>query len=130
MDLTNNAVTSVFDKAGNLLAGAAAIIGALTVSNRIRSYRRYKTPSLLERIFHIGYKPQPPVYQRNFRPRLSTTPVEPRRTIRKTPPAQHYSHGTSGHMPSGHGQAPGRTGSSHSPSGHGQNHGGPGGHKR
>ena len=56
IDLTDNASTSVFDTAGNLLTGAAAIIGALTVSNRIRSFRRYKKPSLLERLFHINYK--------------------------------------------------------------------------
>ena len=68
VDMTSNATASIFDTAGNLLAGAASIIGALTVSNRIRSYRRYKKPSLLERIFHIGYQPKPPAYQRNFRP--------------------------------------------------------------
>lgn len=129
VDLTGNAVSSVFDSSGNLLAGAAAIIGALTVANRIRSYRRYKKPSLLERIFHIGYKPQPPAYRRNFRPRLNTPPVEPRRTIRKTPPIQFSSHGSSGHMSFGHGQAPGRSGGGHGPSGH-EHHGGPGGHRR
>ena len=106
MDLTANATTSLFDKAGTLLAGAAAVIGALTVSNRIRSFRRYKKPSLLERIFHIRYTPAPPAYQRNFRPRLNTAPVEPRRTIRKNPPQQHISP-----QPSGHGQAPGKSGS-------------------
>ena len=137
VDLTDNATTSIFDKAGNLLAGAAAIIGALTVSNRIRSYRRYKKPSLLERLFHINYKPNPPTYQRYFRPRLNPAPAEPRRAIRKAPPQQHYSSRVSGHTPSGHGQAPGKTGGSHSPAGHGQNHSshgqghsGPGGHKR
>ena len=86
VDMTSSATSSIFDTAGNLLAGAASIIGALTVSNRIRSYRRYKKPSLLERIFHIGYQPKPPAYQRNFRPRLNLTPIEPRRTIRKNPP--------------------------------------------
>ena len=129
VDLTKNATTSIFDTAGHLLAGAAAIIGALTVSNRIRSYRRYKKPSLLERLFHINYKPNPPTYQRNFRPRLNPAPSEPRRAIRKSPP-QHYSHGSSGHMPSGHGQGPGRSGGTHSIAGHGQDHGGPGGHRR
>ena len=114
VDLTSNATTSLFDKAGNLLASAAAVIGALTVSNRIRSYRRYKKPSLLERIFHIRYKPDPPVYQRTFRPRLNTAPMEPRRTIRKTPPQQHGSP-----RPSGHNQAPGRS------AGHGPVHNGP-----
>ncbi len=130
VDLTDNATTSIFDKAGNLLAGAAAIIGALTVSNRIRSYRRYKKPSLLERLFHISYKPNPPAYQRNFRPRLNPDPAEPRRAIRKAPLQQHHTNRVSGHMPSGHGQGPARSGGSHSPAGHGQSHGGPSGHKR
>ena len=130
VDLTSNATTSIFDKAGNLLAGAAAIIGALTVSNRIRSYRRYKKPSLLERLFHINYKPNPPVYQRSFRPRLNPTPAEPRRVIRKSPPQQHHSQGPAGHMPSGHGQPQGRSGAGHTPSGHGQSHGGPGSHRK
>lgn len=83
VDLTHKAVSSVFDNKGNLLAGAAAVIGALTVANRISSYRRYKKPSLLERLFHINYHPAPPPYQRNFRPRLDPQPVAPRRTIRK-----------------------------------------------
>ena len=88
VDLASNATTSVFDNNGGLLAGAAAIIGALTVANRIKSYRRYKKPSLLERLFRLSYKPNPPAYQRNFRPRLEPTPVAPRRTIRKSPPVQ------------------------------------------
>ena len=110
VDLTSKATSSIFDSGGNLLAGAAAIIGALTVANRISSYRRYKKPSLLERLFRISYQPTPPVYRRSFRPRLQTPPAEPRRTIRK--PAVHG--GTPDHRP-GNGN-------------HG--HGGPGGHRR
>ena len=83
VDLTDHASTSLFDSAGNLLAGAAAVIGALTVGNRIRSYRRYKKPSLIERIFRIGFNPEPPAYRRNFRPPVANpAPREPRRTIR------------------------------------------------
>lgn len=117
VDLTDKATSSVFDSAGNLLAGAAAVIGALTVSNRIRSYRRYKKPSLLERIFNIGYHPAPPAYQRNFRPRLHVT-TEPRKTIRTPARPQHFSsgHGPTGHGPSGHG---GSFGGPHGP-GHGR----------
>ncbi len=85
VDLTSNVTTSVFDSAGNLLSGIASVIGALTVSNRIRNYRRFKKPSLLERLFHIGYETKPPVYRRSFRPRLDPHPTEPRRTIRKAP---------------------------------------------
>lgn len=86
VDLTSHATSSVFDKSGNLLKGVAAIIGALTVANRIKSYRRFKKPSLLERLFRLSYKPNPPVYRRNFRPRLDPAPATPRRTIRKSPP--------------------------------------------
>ena len=103
VDLTEHATTSVFDKAGNLLSGVAAVIGALTVGNRIRSYRRYKKPSLLERIFRIGYKPEPPVYHRNFRPPVyNPAPPEPRRTIR-TPARPHQPRPTHTARPSSHG---------------------------
>ena len=113
VDLTSKATSSVFDSGGKLLAGAAAIIGALTVANRISSYRRYKKPSLLERLFHLNYKPAPPTYKRNFRPRLEPQPMEPRRTIKRPPPQPSRApqrmpgHTTgSGHThrgPSGHG---------------------------
>ena len=86
VDLTGKANSSIFDSSGSLLAGAAAIIGALTVANRISSYRRFKKPSLLERLFRINYKPAPPKYHRSFRPRLDPMLVEPRRTIRKPVP--------------------------------------------
>lgn len=115
VDLTDNATTSIFDKAGNLLAGAAAVIGALTVGNRIRSYRRYKKPSLLERIFHIGYKPEPPTYRRNFRPPVNNpAPPEPRRTIRMPErprqPAQMHTG-----RPGGHNGPQGGHGGGHNP---------------
>ena len=115
VDLTSKATTSIFDSAGNLLAGAAAIIGALTVSNRIRSYRRYKKPSLLERLFHIGYKPQPPAYQRSFRPRLNPTPVEPRRTIRTPEHRLSHNQRPQGHMGGPQGRGP--QGGGHGPQG-------------
>ena len=86
VDLSSKANTSVFDKSGNLLSSAVAIIGALTVANRIKSYRRYKKPSLLERLFHVNYKPAPPKYHRSFRPRLEPQPLAPRRTIRRPEP--------------------------------------------
>jgi len=103
VDLTSRATSSVFDGSGNLLAGAAAIIGALTVGNRIRSYRRYKKPSLLERLFRLSYTPAPPPYRRNFRPHLEPAPVDPRRTIRKSPPAQQVSRYP--HEPAGRGNS-------------------------
>ena len=92
VDLSSKATRSVFDNNGNLLASAAAIIGALTVSNRIRSYRRFHKPSLLERLFHLAYKPAPPVYRRNFRPHINTRPVTPRRVIRVGSPAAPLGH--------------------------------------
>ncbi len=110
VDLTSKATSSVFDNSGKLLAGAAAVIGALTVANRISSYKRYKKPSLLERLFRLNYTPAPPTYSRNFRPRLEPKPVEPRRTIRRPAPEpqrmRHPSqgpHGNQGHGGQGHG---------------------------
>ena len=109
VDLTSKATSSVFDNSGKLLAGAAAVIGALTVANRISSYKRYKKPSLLERLFRLNYTPAPPTYSRNFRPRLEPKPVEPRRTIRRPAPEpqrmRHHSqgpHGNQGHGGQGH----------------------------
>ncbi len=116
VDLTSNATSSVFDNSGNLLASAAAIIGALTVTNRIRSYRRFKKPSLLERLFRLSYKPNPPVYRRSFRPRLDPKPQAPRRVIRKSPPVQ----------TSRHSHAPERQEHSHFGNGHSSH----GGHRR
>ena len=115
VDLTDNATTSVFDKGGNLLTGVAAVIGALTVGNRISSYRRYKKPPLLERIFHIGYKPEPPTYQRNFRPPVrNSAPLEPRRTIR-TPARPHQSGRMHDGSPGGQGGPQGGHGPGHNP---------------
>ena len=85
VDLSSKANSSVFDSNGNLLTGIAAIIGALTVANRISSYRRYKKPTLLERLFRLSYTPKPPVYRRNFRPHLNPRPMPPRRTIKRPP---------------------------------------------
>ena len=113
VDLTDNASTSVFDSAGNLLTSVAAVIGALTVGNRIRSYRMYKKPSLLERIFNIGYKPAPPKYHRNFRPPVHhPAPPEPRRTIRT--PAKPTMHNAHSRPQGGHG-GPGGHGGGHGP---------------
>ena len=123
VDLSSKANSSIFDNKGGLLAGVAAVIGALTVANRITSYRRFKKPSLLERLFHLNYKPAPPVYRRNFRPHLDPKPAAPRRTIRKPQPPRNPAprnpaptgkptrqvH-TVAHTPSGRGGAPGTGG--------------------
>lgn len=86
VDLSDKATSSIFDKNGKLLAGAAAVIGALTVANRISSYRRYKKPTILERLFRINYTPDPPAYQRHFRMPIDPVPTKPRRTIRRPEP--------------------------------------------
>ena len=88
VDLTQNANRSIFDSNGNLIKSAIAIIGALTVANRITSYKRYKKPSLIERLFKLQYEPEPPAYRRNFRPHLDPQPLPERRTIRKPPQAR------------------------------------------
>lgn len=123
VDLTGNATSSIFDNSGNLLAGAAAIIGALTVANRITSYRRYKKPSLLERLFHLRYDPAPPAYHRNFRPHINTEPLMPRRTIRKPGPS-HKAPANRPHQNNpGNGRPSGGEHSGHGgPSGRGRRH--------
>ena len=123
VDLTGNATSSIFDNSGNLLAGAAAIIGALTVANRITSYRRYKKPSLLERLFHLRYDPAPPAYHRNFRPRLNTEPLTPRRTIRKPDPSHKAPANRPHQNTPGNGRPSGGEHSGHGgPSGRGRRH--------
>ena len=136
VDLSSNAVKSVFDSNGKLLTGVAAIIGAITVANRIKSYRTYKKPSLLERIFHLGYQPKPPEYHRNFRKKIEIPQEMHRRTIRKpdqnkynSPNHQQHNNHASGHTPGNHGG--GNNGGPGGNGGHGGNHsGGHGGQRR
>ena len=118
VDLTSKATSSVFDSSGNLLRDVAAVIGALTVANRITSSRRYKRPTLLERLCHLNYSPYTPVYRRNFRPYIPPTPIAPRRTIRRPAPMSRMPSGSRGMG----GRGPGR-----GPVG-GRGPGGPGGH--
>lgn len=68
VDLSEKATSSVFDEDGNLIAKAAMILGALTLVNQVTSYRRYKKPSLLERLFRPRYQPLPP---KRRKPRFS-----------------------------------------------------------
>ena len=113
VDLTSKASSSIFDGNGGLLAGAAAIIGALTVANRVSSYRRYKKPSLLQRLFRLDYQPAPPPYRRNFRRPLDPRPAEPRRTIRRpAPERQRQPRREAGRAPQGGGRGPGGPGGS------------------
>ena len=131
VDLSSRATSSIFDGTGSLLTGAAAIIGALTVANRISSYRRYKRPSLLERLFRISYKPAPPAYHRSFRPHLDPRAVEPRRTIRKPVPDRSRSPVRSSAPRNNSGRGPAQSrGGRPGPGGTRGGHGGPGGHGR
>jgi uncharacterized membrane protein YgcG len=133
VDLTDRATTSVFDSSGKLLAGAAAIISALTVANRISGYRRYRRPTLLERLFHISYRPYAPVHRRYFRPYISPSPIPPRRTIKR--PAPIHRAPMMETRPSGqrrlNGLGPGVVDTGKRPSGSrsGRSSGGPGGQK-
>ena len=65
IDISEKATSSVFDFDGNLLTKAAAVIGGLTLMNRVTSYRRYKKPSLLERVFKPRYHVNPPKPKRH-----------------------------------------------------------------
>ena len=55
VDAADKATSPVLDQNGNLLTKAAQIIGALTLVNCVTSLRRYKKPSLLERLFKPRY---------------------------------------------------------------------------
>ena len=134
VDLSGKANRSVFDSSGKLLSSAAAIIGALTVGNRIRAYRRFRRPSLVERLFHINYRPVPVVYHRHFRPFIDTEPVLPRRVIKKQDPMSRFGAGGLGidmnKRRNNRGPGAERRGRSEGPSGDKRNSGkGPGGMK-
>ena len=123
IDLSDRASSSIFGSDGSLLKTAAAVIGAITVANRITSYRRYKKPSLLDRIFRLRYTPAPPEYRRNFRRKIDLNDIPPRKTIRK-PAAPRPAAAPKGHSAGGRkNDAPGGMGGG-KPSG---SHGGHGG---
>lgn len=89
VDISDKATSSVFDIDGNLVLKAAGILGALTLVNKVTSYRRYKKTSLLERIFRPKYhvvRPRP----RRFvpeRPRMGFNPfMAPRRVMMQPKP--------------------------------------------
>ena len=60
VDLSRNASSSIISSDGSLLAKAAAVIGALTIANRVTSYTPIRKPSLFERIFRPLFQPKPP----------------------------------------------------------------------
>ncbi len=60
VDLSRNASSSIFSSDGSLLAKASAVIGALTIANRVTSYTTIRKPSLFERIFRPLFQPKPP----------------------------------------------------------------------
>lgn len=108
IDLSEKATSSVFDDNGNLIAKAAAVLGALTLVNRVTSYRRHRKPSLLERLFKPRYQPRP---VRRRKPSFSMfapkpRPVAfPRHHVKPTPsPARHRPN--HGHRPPHSGRRP------------------------
>ncbi|HCK87353.1 MAG TPA: hypothetical protein DHW39_00935, partial [Erysipelotrichaceae bacterium] len=60
VDLSRNASSSIFSSDGSLLAKASAVIGALTIANRVTSYTTIRKPSLFESIFRPLFQPKPP----------------------------------------------------------------------
>ena len=74
VDLSKNAVKSIFNSDGSLILAAAAVIGALSAANRVTSYRRHEKPSLLTRLFKTLFKPKQPRHTRRFRPKYQAQP--------------------------------------------------------
>jgi len=74
VDLSSKAVKSVFNTDGTLIASAVAVIASLTALNRVSSYKRYKKPSLLERIFRPLFTPAKPTHVRRVRPKIEREP--------------------------------------------------------
>ena len=81
-DLTSGTTKSVFNSDGSLLASVAAVIGALTIANRVTSYQRIQKPSLLQRIFKPLFTPKPPKHYRRFRPVQQPAPrIKPQKPV-------------------------------------------------
>lgn len=102
-DLSSNAVKSVFDSSGNLLSNVLAVIGGLSIANRVTHYRRVRKPSLLERLFRPMFTPQrPPVHKRHIRIRPETIktgfrPIPPRPNYGYRNSSDHVSRPDRGH---------------------------------
>ena len=60
IDLSPYATSSVFNSDGSFVSGVLTALGAITVANRIRSFRRWSRPSLLEMLFAPRYRWTPP----------------------------------------------------------------------
>ncbi len=58
VDLSKKVNSSVFDTDGSLLKNVAAVIGALTIANKMTHSRKIRKPSLLERIFRPLFAPK------------------------------------------------------------------------
>ncbi len=106
VDLTDRSSSSIFNADGSLLAKAAAVIGALTIVNRVTSYRTVRKPSLLERIFRPLFTPKTPGRYVPMRPKRQ--PVMTKPIYRNT--MEHRQKPVTGHFdgPNGRMKRPGR----------------------
>lgn len=71
VDLQAASDTSIFNSDGSLIAAALAVLTGISAVNRVNSFRRYKKPGLLERIFRLAFTPKKkPVHVRRsiYRP--------------------------------------------------------------
>lgn len=103
VDLSKNASQSLFNMDGSLIAKAAAVIGALTIANKVTSYRTIRKPSLLERIFRPMFTPKPPKryvpVQRHEPPRVTKPKPVYRNTMeRQQRPVTGHHGGPNGRM--------------------------------
>ncbi len=81
VDLTDNTSDSLFSNTGALLASAAAVLGTISIANRVTNYRRYKRRSILDWLFRPKIRRPEPVKPR----RHHIERVQPR--IRRPRPA-------------------------------------------
>lgn len=84
IDVAPYATGSVYNSDGSFLSGVLAALASITVANRIRSFRRWSRPSLLQMLFAPRYRWTPPRHVRHIpqRPVVIRTPAPaPRRQI-------------------------------------------------
>ncbi len=92
--------TSVYNSDGSLITAALAVLAGITAVNRVNSFRKYKKPGILERLFKLAFQPkQKPVHVRRSIYRAVPQParhpvIQPQRQIIREPERKKKAVGT------------------------------------
>ncbi len=64
LDNDETAKSSIFDNAGSFLAGAAAVLGTITVANQVKKFFRWTKPAPEEHVYRPRFVVAPPKHKR------------------------------------------------------------------